>query len=82
MKYGFIGGGNMGGAMALSCARAVGADNVLLVDRDEAMTVSLSTRLGVTASSYEEIANTCRLIFIGVKPNLVAPVLETLTPLS
>ena len=70
----------MGGAMASACARAVGADNVLLVDRDEAMTVSLSTRLGVTASSYEEIANTCRLIFVGVKPNLVAPVLERLRP--
>lgn len=80
MKYGFIGGGNMGGAMALSCARAVGAQNVLLVDRDEETTARLAGNLGVTASSYDEIARECRLIFIGVKPNLVGQVLEQLRP--
>ena len=79
-KYGFIGGGNMGGAMALSCARAVGSDNVLLVDRDEETTARLSCNLGVTASSYDEISKECRLIFIGVKPNLVAQVLQQLRP--
>ncbi|MBR5797737.1 MAG: NAD(P)-binding domain-containing protein, partial [Clostridia bacterium] len=80
MKYGFIGGGNMGGAMALSCARAVGADRVLLVDRDEETTARLAQNLGVCASSYDEIAKECRLIFVGVKPGLVAPVLEQLRP--
>ena len=79
-KYGFIGGGNMGGAMALACQRAVGADNVLLVDRDEETTARLANSLGVTASSYDEIARDCRLIFIGVKPNLVAQVLQQLRP--
>ena len=79
-KYGFIGGGNMGGAMALSCARAVGADRVLLVDRDEETTARLAQNLGVCASSYDEIAKECRLIFVGVKPGLVAPVLEQLRP--
>ena len=64
-KYGFIGGGNMGGAMALSCARAVGADRVLLVDRDEETTARLAQNLGVCASSYDEIAKECRLIFVG-----------------
>ena len=80
MKYGFIGGGNMGGAMALACQRAVGADNVLLVDRDEETTARLANSLGVTASNYDEIARDCRLIFIGVKPNLVAQVLTQLRP--
>jgi pyrroline-5-carboxylate reductase len=81
MKYGFIGGGNMGGAMALSCARAVGADNVLLVDRDGETTARLAQNLGVVASTYDEIARECRLIFVGVKPNLVATVLEDLRPI-
>jgi pyrroline-5-carboxylate reductase len=79
-KYGFIGGGNMGGAMALACKKAVGADNVLLVDRDEETTARLTNSLGVTASSYDEIAKECRLIFVGVKPNLVAQVLQQLRP--
>jgi pyrroline-5-carboxylate reductase len=80
MKYGFIGGGNMGGAMAGACMRAVGAENVLLVDRDEETTARLAQNLGVTASTYDEIARECRLIFVGVKPNLVAQVLEQLRP--
>lgn len=80
MKYGFIGGGNMGGAMALACKKAVGADNVLLVDRDKETTARLANSLGVTASSYDEIAKECRLIFVGVKPNLVAQVLQQLRP--
>jgi pyrroline-5-carboxylate reductase len=79
-KYGFIGGGNMGGAMALACKKAVGADNVLLVDRDKETTARLANSLGVTASSYDEIAKECRLIFVGVKPNLVAQVLQQLRP--
>ena len=79
-KYGFIGGGNMGGAMAGACKKAVGADHVLLVDRDEETTARLAQALGVTASSYDEIAKECRLIFVGVKPGLVAQVLEQLRP--
>ena len=79
-KYGFIGGGNMGGAMAGACKKAVGAENVLLVDRDEETTARLAQSLGVTASSYDQIARECRLIFVGVKPGLVAQVLEALRP--
>lgn len=80
-KYGFIGGGNMGGAMAAAAKAAVGAHNVLLVDRDEQTTKTLAGALGVMPSSYEQIAAECRLIFVGVKPNLVAPVLEQLRPM-
>ena len=78
MKYGFIGGGNMGGAMAKAAAEVVGGANVLLCDRDEATTKILADKLGVTASSYEQIAAGSRLIFVAVKPNLVVPVLEKL----
>ena len=80
MKYGFIGGGNMGGAMARAAIAAVGAERVLLVDRDEETTRILSSRIGAVPSSYEQIARECRLIFVGVKPYLVAQVLEQLRP--
>jgi pyrroline-5-carboxylate reductase len=78
MKYGFIGGGNMGGAMAKAAAAVVGGENVLLCDRDEATTAALANKLGVAPSTYEEIAAQSRLIFVAVKPNLVAAVLEQL----
>ena len=78
MKYGFIGGGNMGGAMAKAAAAVVGGENVLLCDRDEATTAALADKLGVTPSTYEEIAAQCRLVYVAVKPNLVVAVLEKL----
>lgn len=71
-KIGFIGGGNMGGALASAAAKTVGAKNVLVVDRDEVTTAACADRIGATASSYAQIAAECRVIFLAVKPNLVA----------
>lgn len=71
----------MGGAMAAAAKAAVGGERVLLVDRDEQTTQCLAERLGVTPSSYEQIAAECRLIFVGVKPHLVSPVLRRLAPM-
>lgn len=71
-KIGFIGGGNMGGALASAAVKTVGAQNVLIVDRDELSTAACADRIGATASSYVQIAAECRVIFLAVKPNLVA----------
>ncbi len=81
MKYGFIGGGNMGGAMAKAAIEVVGGESVLLCDRDTATTAALAQKIGATPSTYEEIAAQSRLIFVAVKPNLVAMVLEKLRPM-
>ncbi|MBR0442821.1 MAG: pyrroline-5-carboxylate reductase [Clostridia bacterium] len=80
-KIGFIGGGNMGGALAGAALCAVGKENVLVTDRDEAATAACAARIGATAASYERIAAECRLIFVAVKPGLVATVAATLAPM-
>lgn len=80
-KIGFIGGGNMGGALAGAAVKSAGKENVLIVDRDEATTAACAVRIGATASSYEHIASECRIIFLAVKPNMVATVAKTLVPL-
>lgn len=80
-KIGFIGGGNMGGALAGAAIKAVGKENVLVADRDEASTAACAARIGATAADYARIAGECRLIFLAVKPNLVATVAATLAPL-
>jgi pyrroline-5-carboxylate reductase len=80
-KIGFIGGGNMGGALAGAAVKTLGKENVLVVDRDEASTAACAARIGATAASYEQIARECRLIFLAVKPNLVGDVAKTLVPL-
>lgn len=80
-NIGFIGGGNMGGALASAAIKAVGAQHVLVVDRDEAATAACASRIGATAADYARIAKECRLIFLAVKPNLVATVAATLAPM-
>ena len=71
----------MGGAMAKAAIEVVGGANVLLCDRDEATTAALAEKIGATPSTYEQIAAESRLIFVAVKPNLVAMVLEKLRPM-
>ena len=80
-KIGFIGGGNMGGALATAAIFALGKENVLLSDSTPTTTNVLSQLIGATPSTHKEIAKTCRLIFIAVKPNVVPTVLEQLKPL-
>ncbi len=80
-KIGFIGGGNMGGALASAAVKAVGKENVLVADRDAETTAACAARIGATAASYETVARECRLVFLAVKPNLVATVAQTLAPL-
>ena len=80
-KIGFIGGGNMGGALASAAVKAVGKENVLVVDRDEQTTAACAERIGATAGCYECIAKECRVIFLAVKPNLVEMAAKTLVPL-
>ncbi len=80
-KIGFIGGGNMGGALAQAAIHALGKENVLLSDSTPTATKVLSQNIGATPSTHKEIATTCRLIFIAVKPNVVPAVLEKLKPL-
>ena len=71
----------MGGALASAAVRAVGKENVLVVDRDGQATAECAARIGATAADYARIAAECRVIFLAVKPNLVAAVAEILVPL-
>ena len=80
-KIGFIGGGNMGGALAGAAIKAVGKQNVLVADRDADSTAECALRIGAEAADHARIAGECRLIFLAVKPNLVAPVAKTLAPM-
>ncbi len=67
MKYGFIGTGNMGGALAKAAARQVG-NNVLLYDLNTEKAAQLARETGATAVTLEEMLMQSDMIFIGVKP--------------
>lgn len=74
MKIGFIGCGNMGGALASAAAKCENAD-ILLYDKDEERAEALASALGARAVSLSEVC-CARLVFLGVKPNIVSAVAE------
>ena len=82
MKYtfGFIGTGNMGGAVAKAVCRAAGASQVLLSNRTPEKARALAAELGCAAGTNEQAA-ACRYLFLGVKPQNMASLLAELRPL-
>ena len=72
MKYGFIGCGNMGGAVARAVCKGAGAGDVLLANRTPAKAQALAEELGCACGTNEEVASICDFIFLGVKPQMMA----------
>ena len=79
MRYGFIGCGNMGGAVARAVCRGAGAGQVVLANRTAAKAEALAKELGCTAAGNEAAA-ACDFVFLGVKPQMMAGVLAELAP--
>lgn len=77
ITVGFIGCGNMGGALARAAAKS-GA-GLLLADKDSMKASALAGEIGARASSNEEIATSADFIFLGVKPNLLKNLLAELS---
>ena len=80
MKYGFIGCGNMGGAVARAVCKGAGSGDVLLANRTPAKAQALADELGCAFGTNEEVAGICDFIFLGVKPQMMADMLDELTP--
>lgn len=68
---GFIGCGNMGGALCRAAAKAIGGENVYASDFISQKAADLCGEIGAHAATNEEIAKNCRYIFLGVKPQVI-----------
>ncbi len=77
MKYGFIGCGNMGGAIAKALAR--NTTDILLADHDQNKAEALAKVLGCKVGSNEEAA-ACDRLFLAVKPQMMGAMLEKIQP--
>ena len=55
MKYGFIGTGCMGGALATACAKAIGPEDILLSNRSPEKAQALAEKLGAIPADNETI---------------------------
>lgn len=73
MKYGFIGCGNMGGALARAVSKAT--KDIMLCDVTPEKAGVLGAELDVVTGDITQIANTCQFIFLGVKPQMMADML-------
>ena len=78
MKYGFIGCGNMGGAIAKALSRK--CTDFSITDRS-GKAVGLAVELCCGCTDAEEIAWNAERIFLAVKPQMMAGVLESLRPI-
>lgn len=75
MKYGFIGCGNMGGAIARAVSHST--KEILVTDRSGKAKL-LAEELGIGYTNNQEIAQQCDRIFLAVKPHMMADMLEPL----
>src|SRR2546423_555148 len=83
-RLGFIGGGKLAGSMIRGLVRAkFGAPGLILVSEpNESTREVLEHELGVAgAAENVEVAEKSELVFVGVKPSVVVPVLTDLAPL-
>ncbi len=79
-KFGFIGCGNMGGALASAVAKTVNGCNIFLCDSLSEKAENLAASLNAQVSCVAEIANTCDFIFLGVKPQGFESLFAELSP--
>ncbi len=80
MKIGFIGCGNMGGALAKAVAKAVSPRDILISDTDEKKRAAFAEETGVGCGSGAEVAAAADWLFLAVKPQVLPAVLTELKP--
>ena len=76
MKYGFIGCGNMGGAIATALSKAT--KDIIVTDRS-GKAAALAQEQGIGYGTTAQIVNECEIIFLGVKPHMMG---DCLLPLQ
>lgn len=78
-QIGFIGCGNMGGALARAVAKTVSGDKIAVCDYDQTKAQALANDGGMSVLSAEELVKSCKFVVLGVKPQHLQ---QTLAPLS
>ena len=75
---GFLGCGNMGGAIARAVCKAADPKKVYLANRTTAKAQALAKELGCKVATNAEVAAECDLIFLAVKPQMMEALLAPL----
>ncbi len=78
MKVGFLGCGNMGGALARAVRRADAAATVVLSDADITKAEALARDIAAEVSDAAALFSDCDFIFLGLKPQVLPTALSAL----
>ena len=71
MKIGFIGCGNMGGALIKAASKSIEPQSILIYDRDIKKAQELQTAYKVASSEENTLIKEAKYIFLGVKPQVL-----------
>lgn len=80
MKFGFIGVGNMGGALAAAAARVLPGEEIAVSSRTMEKAQAVAARLNCRAMTNRELAEQAQFLFLGVKPQIMAGMLAEIAP--
>ena len=74
MKYeiGFIGCGNMGGALARAVGRSLAGEKIALCDLSLEKAEALGREIGAATLALDELVRESRFVVLGVKPQMLA----------
>lgn len=78
--FGFIGTGNMGGALAKAASKVVSTAAMLLSDSYAPVAEVLAKELGCKAVAVNTVAVSADLIWLGVKPQVMGSMLSGIAP--
>lgn len=74
--FGFIGAGNMGGALLFAVAKKIGGETLAVCDRHPERLQKTTDAFGVTLLSAPETARNSKFIVLGVKPQVMKDALS------
>ena len=78
--FSFIGTGNMGSALARAASKSLPPEKIILSNRTPAKAEALARELGCAVGSTAQAAEQADYLFLGVKPQMMAGLLQQLAP--
>ena len=78
--FGFIGTGNMGGALAKAARKKLDGGDMILTNRTMGKAEALASELDCAVGSNAGVASQAKYIFLGVKPQMMAGLFQEIAP--
>lgn len=78
-KFGFIGCGNMGGALVRAISKSIDTNKIAVCDKDESKANAFAKELGVNVVDVKTLAKESEFIVLGVKPQVVENAMDEIS---